>query len=376
MSPTKRLAVVFGTWIGIGLGGLVGGQDESIPAELPSSTEILTESPDCWGEAARSRWYASTDVLWLTRDYSASFPLARTVDRDANTIPGGALALSDVSDNSARPGLRFLVGYAFASGTAIELGYFGLQQWSQSGSIFVQDPPFANSPFLGSSVPFGNKSFDTTLTAKYDSLIHNAEANLRHGWERGSWTASVLGGVRYFHLKETIELTGVELFTREIERTRTEANNNLFGAQLGGAITRYWLDGCFALEVNGKAGIYGNSVNQYTSNGFGPLTGVPGTNVLLAGRGSTDLASLYEGAMTGTAQVTEWLTVRGGYQVFYVQGLALAPDQLALTGSSIRSTNTKPRLPPSPLPAGVGAQLRTDGDLFLHGPFVGLEIRY
>ena len=316
------------------------------------------------------RWYTGVDALWLVRDYPGSFLLARTVDRTATTIPGGTIALNDVRDSAARPGLRAWAGFGVRDHTDVELSYFGLQNWGRTAAIRVQDPPFANSAFLGTSVPFANKSFDTTLAVRLDSEIHSAELNLRRGFALSGWNATALVGVRYFRLSESIALTGVETFTATTERTRTAAANNLFGAQIGTELARYWLDDRIGLSVSGKVGIFSNNASQFTTNSTRPFGGGPGTSVLQAGRGDTDVAGLYETGITATVRLTSRVTVRGGYQLLYVQGLALAPDQLALTGGAIRS------FPQTPFPPGTGARLRTDGDLLLHGPRVGLAVSY
>jgi len=317
-----------------------------------------------------SRWYAGAYAQWLSRDYPDSFLLARTVDRTATQIPGGVITLNDVSDFDPQAGLRVWLEYRLSDDIAIELSYFGLQEWNQSATIFVQDPPFANSPFLGNTIPFANKSFDTTMTVRYSSEIHNAELNLKRNCVFGNWNASALTGFRYFHLRERIDITGVETFTTTIEQTRTVTNNDLYGAQIGGELSRSWLDDRVGLAMNGKVGIFANNAEQNTVNGSRSFSGGSGTTSLDAGRSRTDFASLYEANVAANYRLTSHVSIRGGYQVLFIQNLALAPDQLALTGTSIRD------FPGTAYPPGTGARIRTDGDLFLHGPFVGLDFSW
>ncbi|MBA4190748.1 MAG: hypothetical protein C0467_22410 [Planctomycetaceae bacterium] len=352
--------------------------------------------------ADTSRWYAGVDVLWLARDYSQNMLLAQTVTApppDFKAVPlGGApiLTLGNVTDDMAQPGLRVRFGFRLTDATSIELGYFGLQEWTASASIPAGDPPFANSPFLGSSIIYGNRSFDTGISAQYCSQIHSAEANLRRSFSVGNWNAAALGGFRYFYLSEQLTLTGAQTFPNFkpvappasqtfVEQTRTVANNNLFGAQIGGELGRTWFDNRFGLAANGKVGIFANNANQLTSNGARLITGGgTATSTLAAGRGNTDFASLYEGGITATVRVTSRIRVRGGYQALFVQGLALAPTQLAATGTAIqKSSQLVPGSfipfapPPSTLPPpGTGSGLNTNGNLLLHGPFVGLDVSY
>ncbi|MGL4465507.1 MAG: hypothetical protein ACRC1K_25435 [Planctomycetia bacterium] len=336
---------------------------EEPPTEDAGTPVVFEDAP-----SAR-RWFGRADALWLQRAYPEDFTIARTVDRAAQPIEGGVVNLDDVADGSAAPGLRAWLGLGSAD-SGVELGYFGLQQWSRAGVVTVQDPPFANSPFLGNSIPFANKSFDTTMTVNYESEIHNVELNARRGGCFSGWNAAAVGGFRYFNLAETIGVEGVETFTRTVESTRTETDNNLFGAQIGGEASRTWLDDRLGLTLGGKAGLFANCADQETVNGNRPFNGAAGQTVLDAGRGATDAAGLYEASATATVRLTRRVVARVGYQVMFVQGLALAPEQLALTGTSLRD------FPQTPLPAGVGSRLRTDGDLFLHGPSAGLEISF
>ena len=140
-------------------------------------------------------------------------------------------------------------------------------------------------------------------------------------------------------------------------------------------------------QLNGKVGIFANNASQDTLNIAGSTLPGGGSRIALqAGRGSTDFASLYEGALTAKVRVTSRISVRGGYQVLFVQGLALAPTQLAATGSAIQKSfvlvpgsfvppgfQTPPTTFPTP---GTGAGLNTNGNVFLHGPFVGLDVAF
>ncbi|MCE9562985.1 MAG: BBP7 family outer membrane beta-barrel protein [Planctomycetes bacterium] len=354
--------------------------------------------------AGYSRLYASVDVLWLARDYPQNSLLAQTVALDSNFKPvpllgAPVLTLGNVSDPAAQPGLRVRLGFRIIDNTSIELGYFGLQEWNQVAGIRAGDPPFANSPYLGTSIIYGNKSFDTSITGQYSSHVNSVEANLRESFNFGFWNASVLGGIRYFNLSEQFTLTGFQTFPNIpfppgappvnqtiVEQTRTTTSNNLFGAQIGAEVGRAWFNDRFGLALNGKVGIFANNANQYTTNGANLVTGGSPTNVLASGRGSTDFASLYEGGLATTVRVTSRIKVRAGYQVLFVQGLALAPTQLFATGTAIQKSFVPVQgsfIPPNmavpattlPVP-GTASTLTTNGNLLLHGPFVGLDVSY
>jgi hypothetical protein len=393
---------LLGTVLSIFFGSTAQAQDPAQEVPPEAVAKIAPVMSMTTREADSSRWYADLDALWLARDSHQNGLLAQTVVLDSNFKPvpltGGAfIALRDVADAAAQPGLRVRLGFRITDDISAELGYFGLQEWTKVATLTVGDPPFANSPFLGSAIIYGNKSFDTSITARYSSELHSAEANLRKAFDLCNWNASALGGIRYFNLSERFALTGLQTFPQLpggpppanqtiVEQTRTVANNNLFGAQIGAEVGRFWLNDRVGLSVNGKVGIFANNASQNTTNGARPVTGGTGTTTLSVGSGSTDFASLYEGGIATTVRVTSRITVRGGYQALFVRGLALAPAQLAQTGTAIQKSSLL--VPGSFMPAGVpvpattfpppgtGAGLNTNGNMFFHGPFVGLTAVY
>ena len=372
-------------------------------AMMQRPADMGMPAPTTVAPPAYSRLYASLDVLWLARDYPTNSLLAQTVvapppDRNAVPVVGApVLTLGNLGDGQAEPGLRVNLGFRVYETMSIELSYFGSQNWNRTAALLVGDPPFANSPYLGSSIIYRNKSFDTAMVGNYSSTINNVEANLKDTGVFGGWTVAGLGGLRYFNLSEQFTLTGFQTFPRFdnppgppprnqtiVEQTRTTTSNNLFGVQVGAEVGRAWWNDRVGLVMNGKVGIFANSANQFTTNGANLVTGGSPTNVLASGRGSTDFASLYEGGIATTVRVTSRIRVRGGYQVMFVQGLALAPTQLIATGTAIQKSfvpvqgSFMPFAPPAttlPVP-GTASTLNTSGNILLHGPFVGLDINY
>ena len=63
--------------------------------------------------------------------------------------------------------------------------------------------------------------------------------------------------------------------------------------------------------------------------------------------------------VTIACHLTDVWAVRGGYNVLWIEGLALAPDQLDFSDTAASGTN-----------------LQTSGGLFLHSVNVGLEARW
>ena len=80
--------------------------------------------------------------------------------------------------------------------------------------------------------------------------------------------------------------------------------------------------------------------------------------VVAAGAGNTRTSMIAELGLIGTYSVTGYLKLRAGYQVMWIEGLALAPDQIS-------SVNF------------VGASsISNRAGVFLHGAIAGAELRW
>lgn len=342
------------------------------PPNLAAPGALAASTPTTVQPAAvdpRSGWYGSADALWLRRNFPSSFQIAQIIDRNAAPLFLGTITLDDVSRSSYELGPRVQLGRRLHGGDALDLTYFGSQDWSRDKSLLVQDPPFAQSPFLGTSIPFANKGFDTMMTVRYGSTVHSAELNRTTTHSPRKWTRSNLVGLRYFRLRETLELTGTEQFTFTVEQTRARAVNDLFGVQVGSSFGHTSRDGKLGVTLGGKAGLFANHASTALSN-VSQVTPAIGATPLLTERSTTELAGLLELNVTGTAKLGSRASLRAGYQFIYVDGLALAPGALAATGSAIRD------FPGTALPAGIGQNVRASGDLVLHGPSLGVDVKF
>jgi hypothetical protein len=78
--------------------------------------------------------------------------------------------------------------------------------------------------------------------------------------------------------------------------------------------------------------------------------------VTLPASGNTDKAAfLGEASLAGSYALTCNLSVRGGYQLLWASGVALASDQVPVTDFIF------------------GTGIDASGDVFYHGAFIGLE---
>jgi hypothetical protein len=163
-------------------------------------------------------------------------------------------------------------------------------------------------------------------------------------------------GFRYLSLYERLNISTQRIVGGSVEQGsyNIHTNNNLFGPQLGARFRRTW--GRLGYDTTGFAGIFGNSAQQSQSvtdfPNFALRPNVSSSKGETAFVGGANVSALY--------RLTNVWGLRTGYNVIWIEGLALAPDQLDFNLAS----------------ASGGSQLHNGGGLFLHGVNTGLEARW
>jgi hypothetical protein len=267
------------------------------------------------------------------------------------------LSVGDL-DFGVAGGVRAVVGKQLDCGYTLEVGYFGLFDQIASGGVtgnndlqIPGDLGLVVNNFFGADI----------VDVNYSSSIHSVEANLLCcdywcGRRDGSsicreWAPFV--GFRYLNFREHFNLSSTDLQESTTDYDIT-THNNLIGAQLGG---RYRVGrGRWSWEAIGKAGIFGNAAEQsapaiidFLDVVRRPTRSETGGSVAFVG----------EINLTGIYHFNEVWGLRAGYNLLWLEGVALAPDQLDFTNT-----------PDS------GTDLDTSGGVFLHGVSVGLEARW
>jgi hypothetical protein len=327
--------------------------DEQSPDAFSSTLKAsLNESDDygdcdelCGGHFCPLRlmgryrcWYFQAEALVLKRMSGPNRPLAVAADTGESV-----LEMRDL-DLNFRPGSRLLVGHRLGADRGWELSYFGLQEWS--ASAVAEDPN--NLDIVGNLNTAEDYHGADRIAVHYVSRLHNAEAN----FIRDSETGSTLAGLRYFHLNEKVMLTATDSDSGTSDWT-ARSQSDLIGAQLGirnGRFCDRW-----GWELTVKTGLYCSVTHQQQ-------TMLDNDNTLVLSHSST---RAFSGAFIGDInfvcfrQLSNVWSLRAGYYVMCVEGLALAPDQLNFEN--------------------LGNQSVSRGsffDLFLHGFSLGLEARW
>jgi len=298
-------------------------------------------SEPCEGCGATESWYIEADWLMFVRGSGAA-DQAVVID-----IIDGSTRLST---GNVRPrlstGPRILIGRQIDESTCWEASYFGLFGGSQSATVTGVN----NLAIPGD---LGLSSYDyfdaDSMTVSYESQLHSVELNRGH--ESGGWTW--LTGLRYLNLSESFQILSTDLDTGT-SAYDLRTSNNLLGAQVGGRRA----GGLGPLEwiFGAKAGVYANIASQ---NQVVPDFPPPYLLRAATQSSTTNVAFVGELNLLLGYAVNEHWTLRGGYNLLWVGGVAMAPNQLDFT-----DTGT------------AGSNLDLGGTLFLHGVSVGVEARW
>lgn len=282
------------------------------------------------------KWTARADALFLERRDSSSAVLAfNTADPTENLN-------SDDFHFGSHAGFDLALTRRLTSNQAIELRYFGLDHWDAERTAATTPGDLFQ---VNASVPIFTFSGDA-ITASYTSELQNAELN---GRQRVTDCLHLLAGFRYLELDERGSVSLVNAAVPFDYNLTTQ--NRLYGFQLG-AEADLWNDGGrMSLGAIGKAGVFGSDTAQDSSFTTALVT------LPTAGRGSRT-SFVGEIGVTGTYQITDAFSLRGGYRTLWVSGVALASEQLA----------------ESDFASGTG--FTDSGDVFYHGAFAGLEFSH
>ncbi|MCY2996446.1 MAG: BBP7 family outer membrane beta-barrel protein [Planctomycetota bacterium] len=265
------------------------------------------------------------------------------------------------------PGLRVGGGIRLHDCLYLEFSYLGLFDSQALAPVVRSDSaPFPTLP--GDLGPATNVFHPADkVWVNYASQLNSFELNLLRCC-CGCWTAGCdasspcrsvewFGGFRCISLNERLKILGEREHVLEpgVERGEYDlrTTNNLYGAQLGARLRR--CHGRLGCEATGKAGMYGNaayqeqSVVDFPNYALRPNTSATRSQVAFAGE--LNLSAIY--------QLTIDWNLRAGYNLMWIEGVALAPNQLDF---SFTPTS--------------GSQLDSGGGVFYHGVNVGLEARW
>lgn len=188
----------------------------------------------------------------------------------------------------------------------LQLQYFGVNSFDAT-SVTTGATALRTDPL----VLFSPREVTTTFRSRLDST----ELNLREN--TNSWINAFLG-VRWIEL-------GEDMFTDfGTSSHHVNVNNHLYGMQVG-ADAKLASLGWFTLEGFTKLGVYYNDADQTTSvtDVFGVVSPINATG--------PQTAVAAEVGLIGVVKLNDAWSVRGGYQLLWLDGVALPGDQISST---------------------------------------------
>jgi hypothetical protein len=372
--------------------GLVTGEviSEVVPSGGPCCPVTIPALPAEFAlchEPGVPAWYFQMEGMTLKRDASGDRTFQAYVEpvwelvgdppawewTDDIVIP--ALGTGDLQFGFQGGG-RVLVGRTLCQCHAVEVSYFDVTDWSEiaavrDDTVFVQEvdaggnptvtfPASLFSPFSDfGDPPIEGLDYNGLARISYDSTLNNLEFNLRR-WilvDPCRLQASVLVGGRYMVIDEsflyyTASAVPAAGTTNEVT---TDTENRMLGMQLG-AMFEFRVDPGWWIDCEIKGAFFDNAAGQTTTYVHtGPLFG-PDPHV----RSRDEHISSYalDLRLTATVLVTPQLAVRGGYQALWLDGLALASDNMSGNVDAL---------------VGGPATLVKNGKVTYHGPHLGLS---
>ena len=257
-------------------------------------------------------------------------PTAATAGDPLWTVDVGAVFLRRNSsevfegfDFGTRAGVDVDIRRRFNEQNHLQVRYFGIDRWSDQAPTEI----------------FDEDEID------YTSDLHSTEINLRS--RRNDWL-TVLGGFRWVENYEDFDWRVTD--PPDEWRARRWTRNQMYGGQLGADILVWDRGGPFTVNTEMKAGIYSNLATGRLTHADDPPFGVdPDAFNPQRTRHTGFLGDL---SLIGRYEITDNFAVRGGYQLVWIEGVAIAERQPAED------------------------RLDTSGSLFYHGATVGGEFRW
>ncbi|MEM7476055.1 MAG: hypothetical protein AAF483_13760 [Planctomycetota bacterium] len=277
--------------------------------------------------------YGQYESLWLDRRGDRFFSLSR----------GGFID----SGFDYEWGGRYTLGRLFDCVNGFEFVFVGPYDWTRRGTT---TGPNSNLTASGGYTAADISNFNNANlhTQTWDAEMYSFELNRK--W----WVWDVLStmiGTRYLNYEEDFTLvsqqaTGGQGFLLE------SVDNRLVGLQVGAELL-YPMSLRASSGIRAKGGVYANLDRRRSIVRNG-------ANVLVnAADSSTELAGIIEIATFTNYYITPSIRLNGGYEFWYMPGIATVPDQI-----------------PGSITPASGTNVSNDDSLILHGVSVGATVLF
>jgi len=281
-------------------------------------------------------WSAKAEALFLHRSTTRNQPLL---------FDGASDELLDASDLDFgyEAGERLGLTYHGRGGCEVALSYFAVDGWDSIAEASAGATPHGLVVGPGVVFPAADVRF------QYRSRLYNTELNLRR--PINEWLTPLVG-FRWIELSDQYQARGTEFTEGSPFIYEIKTRNHLYGFQMG-AEAQLFRRCRFRLEGIADAGIYYTNADQRSR------LDNPGFVSISAADGGSRTSFVAEIGLTGVYQLNKHFALRGGYEVMWIEGVALAPQQIPVAGLY------------TPIPG-----IDENGGVLYHGANVGLELKW
>jgi hypothetical protein len=302
------------------------------------------ERCECCCECCGPRWSITADALFLHRSATKSQRLLFDPLEEVDLLNSSDMSFS------GQAGPRLSLIRHGSNGWDFEFNFFGINAWKASADF----PESALPGGVGSLIvddtmplPVFNVGFE-----EY-SRLYSTELNLRR--PINNWLTT-LAGFRCVDLSDYYRAHGTEAVVSSSFTHAINAHNHMYGFQMGDEALLFENAGRLRINSFAKIGIFYNDADQSSNlniidpDSFGDLS---------AAANGSRTSFMAEMGLIGSYKLCKRAVLRGGYQVMWIEGVALAPRQISVTN----------------LGAGT-AGVDTSTGLFYHGATAGLEVMW
>jgi hypothetical protein len=331
-------------------GVFVGLPEEQVIADEAGATEYMVT--DGWSPVGPlaaptrlQRWTAQVDALFLFMGDTPS----RTIYID--DVTGQSALNLNQADPEMSVAPRYGITWHRDACRAFEINYFQVGAFRSFTDVAA--PPGSTL----SSQGLGGELFTNVLGAGFESTagIKSWEFNLR---KTNGGPITWIAGFRW--VEWTQQLAIADAFDDGaggvgLDGYATETGNNLYGGQLGADLMLWNRGDRFRVNGVAKGGVYYNYQAYQRSGVFSEQAGLDS----VVGTTKDTTSFVGEVGLTGEYRITNWLSWRAGYTLFWLGGIATPANQLALSDFNESTTAISPY-----------------SSVLLHGATTGLEARW
>jgi hypothetical protein len=286
-------------------------------------------------------WSGGVEALAFNRDAGSNRILVQNTDTLATEFNSHQFSFDFTS------GARAHINLMGPSGIQYQAVYMKLATLVSNADVVGDNNLQIPFPLAGDTVDFFGAN---EMLFHYTSQIQGGEINVIYPF--GNF--QLLGGYRYLAIDESLRLTSIDVTDGGTSDFNVDCFNQMHGGQIG-ILGQWELFGLINFDFDAKFGIFGDIVNQHQV-----LRDFNNTVVLRDTSGhESSVAYVTELGLVGVVPIGASFNIRCGYNVFFIDRVALAPDQLDFTDN-----------------ADSGTQVHQKGDIIVQGVVLGIDAKW